>query len=1020
MADGDGNDAVSGFEAPTDLGGGSYSGNDQLDVSGLTDASGNPINVDDVTVTDDVGDGTGNAILLFPGGESITLKGVTVSEVSSDAQLIAMGIPDTNADYIVEGTGGADLINTAYVGDPEGDMIDNNDHSDGSNDDSVVAGDGDDSIDAGSGDDTILGEGGDDEFFLDGAIQNDSIVGGETNEDGSGDRINFSTVSDDITIIFTGDEEGTLTDGTSTTTFSEIEEIQMGTGNDSVVGSSGAEDIIGNYGDDTILGGGGDDTIFSGFDDDSVLGGSGNDSILTSSGADTVEGGTGNDQIDVGAADGETDTVVMSDGDGTDVVSGFEAPTDLGGGAYSGNDQLDVSGLTDASGNPVNVDDVTVTDTNGDGSGDAVLNFPGGESITMVGILSSQVSDDAALVAMGIPAAPGDYIVEGTAAGEVIDTAYAGDPEGDMVDNNDHSDGSNDDSVVAGNGNDTILSGAGDDTVEAGDGNDSVVGGAGNDSLSGNAGSDSILGGAGDDTIDGGSAQSGPQTTLDWTTVTIANGDGTTTVSDGTNSVDVTITGQGQITTAYFSSGHYYLPVGGGTQSDSTLLEFDEEVQNVSFELFDIDEGSWDDQIRIIALDADGNQVAVSFSDLTHHTVSGNTIHGNANTDAGGSGSADAVTVNIAGPIVSLEIVYEPGPNDATKGVAGYGDLDFEIVIPAVDGDDTIDGGLGNDLITGDVGNDSILGGEGNDTITGDSGNDSLTGGEGSDEIYAGADDDWVLLAEGDTVYGEGGDDLFLVTDYGEAGTNNATVVGGETGETAGDTLDFQGLTHWDNITYSNTDPGVGGGMSGTAVLDDGSIVTFSEIENIIICFTAETRIATASGLREVQDLQAGDLVVTRDHGLQPVRWAGKRTVPAKGRMAPIRFEAGVVGNERALLVSPQHRMLIQGAEPNLLFGETEILASAKHLVNGGSVATCPGGEVTYVHILFDQHEIIYAEGAPSESFFPGDSGLNAVQDAAREELFVLFPELRSSVGEYGETARMCLRAHESRLLRLS
>jgi hypothetical protein len=83
-------------------------------------------------------------------------------------------------------------------------------------------------------------------------------------------------------------------------------------------------------------------------------------------------------------------------------------------------------------------------------------------------------------------------------------------------------------------------------------------------------------------------------------------------------------------------------------------------------------------------------------------------------------------------------------------------------------------------------------------------------------------------------------------------------------------------------VTNTNTDPGVGGGMSGTAILNDGSIVTFSEIENVIICFMHGTRIATSNGLREVQDIRPGDAVVTRDNGLQRVRWVGHRTVPPK------------------------------------------------------------------------------------------------------------------------------------------
>lgn len=201
---------------------------------------------------------------------------------------------------------------------------------------------------------------------------------------------------------------------------------------------------------------------------------------------------------------------------------------------------------------------------------------------------------------------------------------------------------------------------------------------------------------------------------------------------------------------------------------------------------------------------------------------------------------------------------------------------------------------------------------------------------------------------------------------------------------------------------------------------DGGAVTSRRESENVVVCFAAGTRIATPRGARAIEDLEVGDLVVTRDHGLQPVRWTGKRTVPAWGALAPIRFETNAIGNARPLYVSPQHRVLMQGFASSILFGESEVLATAKHLVNGTSVTEAHGGSVTYVHILFDQHEIVYAEGAASESFVPRRAELDAVESRGREELFTLFPELRSHEGHYGETARLCLKAHESRLLRPS
>lgn len=1098
LADLGGSDTVSAFEAPTDNGDGTFSGNDLLDVSALTSDFGTtPVTVDDVTVTDD---GNGNAVLTFPGGENLTLIGVSPASVNSDAALNAMGIPlpgapvydairlsglpgdtdllsagsemlsieeplsfavatagevnigDTTViggvpytvtavhnyeadltshqntvtetisghilelddgaggtvtlmllddafldkptiteaqlifvdpavggasivayddnqnvsllppNYVVDGTAGADLINTGYVGDPEGDMIDAGDNLAGNNDDVVHAGDGADSIDAGLGNDLILGEGGDDEIFLDVVLQNDTIIGGETGEV-IGDRINFSTIADDITITFSGAEAGTISDGVNTTTFSEIERFQMGTGNDSVIGSDGAEEIIGNFGNDTIIAGGGNDTIYSGFDNDSVLGGAGDDSLVTSSGADTVGGGAGDDQIDLGAADGDVDIVIFADGDGNDVVSAFEGPIDNGDGTFTGRDQLDVSNLHDTMGNLVNTNDVVVSD---DGSGNAVLTFPGTESIILVGIAPAALSNPLALAAMGIPLPASDGIVSGTAADDFIGTAYAGDPDGDVVDGGDAElpgEFGDDDIIEAGDGRDSVYAGLGNDEVYGGIGDDQLFGESGNDALYGESGNDTLYGGSGDDLLDGGAGDD----LLD-----ISAGNDTLLGGDGS---DVFVINDG-FASATVVGGE------GGSNLDTLQISATGPI-TVNFT---------GDKSGTVT---DGAGNIVTFSEIERIFL---------------PGSAD--NVSLVGDSAGIEIWAGDGTDTITGGsgndsVLGQG------------GDDLIAGGTGDDHLDGDAGSDTVSGGDGNDTLVGDLGNDSLTGGIGADEVYGNEGNDTISFAEGDTVYGMDGDDTFYVTDLGEAGSIAGAIIGGEGNETLGDTLDFQGLTHWDNVTYTNTDPGVGGGLSGQAILADGSIVTFSEIENIIICFTAGTRIATPNGPRAVQDLRPGDLVITRDHGLQPVRWTGSRRVPASGSLAPVRFETGILGNDRPLLVSPQHRMLVRGPQASLMFGESEVLASAKHLVNGASVTTAPGGDVTYVHILFDAHEIVYAEGTPTESFFPGDTGLEAVDEEAREELFTIFPELRSSSGEYGETARLCLRAHESRLLRL-
>ena len=116
--------------------------------------------------------------------------------------------------------------------------------------------------------------------------------------------------------------------------------------------------------------------------------------------------------------------------------------------------------------------------------------------------------------------------------------------------------------------------------------------------------------------------------------------------------------------------------------------------------------------------------------------------------------------------------------------------------------------------------------------------------------------------------------------------------------------------------------------------------------------------------------------------------------MPATGVLAPILIRKGALGNDRDLRVSPQHRMLLQGWQAEMLFGEEEVLATAKSLVNDHSILRDEGGEVEYFHMLFDTHEIIYAEGAPSESFHPGEQGWKTLDQGTRDEILTLFPEL--------------------------
>ncbi|RVT84576.1 Hint domain-containing protein [Rhodobacteraceae bacterium CCMM004] len=139
--------------------------------------------------------------------------------------------------------------------------------------------------------------------------------------------------------------------------------------------------------------------------------------------------------------------------------------------------------------------------------------------------------------------------------------------------------------------------------------------------------------------------------------------------------------------------------------------------------------------------------------------------------------------------------------------------------------------------------------------------------------------------------------------------------------------------------------------------------------ETDCVAFTRGTRITLATGLQiPVEDLRPGDRVLTRDNGVQPLRWVGQRTVRAQGAFAPIRIAAGALMNDGDLVVAPNHRLFVYQRTDALGAGQAEVLVKARHLIDDDDVTVTQGGFVDYFHLLFDGHEIIYAEGIAAES----------------------------------------------------
>ncbi|MGX9349886.1 Hint domain-containing protein [Shimia sp. W99] len=657
---------------------------------------------------------------------------------------------------------------------------------------------------------------------------------------------------------------------------------------------------------------------------------------------------------------------------------------------------------------------------------------------------------DAATVNSAPSYATYDGLVEGTAGDDIIDASFT-DINGDSVDGGTGTGASGlNDSIQSGAGNDSIQSGLGDDTIDAGADNDTVEAGAGNDVIYGD--------GLGSETLDW-SAQ-GTDGTDVFSGFTQNTGDIDVTLSfsnDGNNAATANLETTDTIYRGAdedFDPNSSLLLFGNGDGSTSTTTfdfaaaagaNVEDEVLNVAFRISDIDwaSGNHQDIVTINAYDADGNPVEVVITPGANDTVSGNTITAGTAGESASDASGSAL-IEIAGPVSQVEIIYAnglggtqgiwvsnlefqtmstTGGNDSLDGgegddviVAGGGD---DTIIGG-EGDDRLIGGTGNDLIYGNGGNDTLVGAAGNDTLDGGADNDLLRGGSGEDVLFGGAgadtlrggnDNDTLYVGQGDQADGGQGDDTFIITDTGDTG--EIVIVGGESGEINGDTLNLNGLADRSTLVITNPDDSAGG-LSGTVELLDGTLVRFFEIENII-CFTPGTRILTEHGERNVETLRAGDLVMTKDDGLQPIRWIGNRTVPADGKFAPVAVTSAMLPDaKRTLLVSPQHRFLISGWRAEMLFGEAEVLVSATHMDDGERAFRLPRSHVTYVHVMLDRHQIIYAEGVETESFHAADTGVAGLGEDERESMFETFPHLRENLNAYGPTARRCLKKHEA------
>ena len=192
----------------------------------------------------------------------------------------------------------------------------------------------------------------------------------------------------------------------------------------------------------------------------------------------------------------------------------------------------------------------------------------------------------------------------------------------------------------------------------------------------------------------------------------------------------------------------------------------------------------------------------------------------------------------------------------------------------------------------------------------------------------------------------------------------------------------------------------------GTTDSNDLGVIEFELNEfDSVVRFVSGTLIDTTNGAVAIETITPNDKVLTVDRGAQPVRWIGERIVSAeamrvKPKLRPVLIQAGALGNELPsadLRVSQQHRILVKSDIALRMFGEREVLVPAKKLVDvDGIDIDSSMEEVTYIHFLFDNHELVWSNGVQSESLFPGPEALKIVSPEARAEIEAIFPELFS------------------------
>lgn len=205
----------------------------------------------------------------------------------------------------------------------------------------------------------------------------------------------------------------------------------------------------------------------------------------------------------------------------------------------------------------------------------------------------------------------------------------------------------------------------------------------------------------------------------------------------------------------------------------------------------------------------------------------------------------------------------------------------------------------------------------------------------------------------------------------------------------------------------TSTEIGMAGAGASLETTDRGASYSVQTTPNsgTIPCLTRATLVHTSEGPLAVEALRPGMRLHRFEGGFATLRLAmskkvSRRDLAAHRKLAPVRISAGALGQglpKRDLWVSRQHRMLVQSPIVKRMFGRANVLVPAIRLIDLPGIFIDESVEnLEYFHLLFDTHEVIYAEGAPTESLYLGQEALRALPAAALEEITALFPQIAS------------------------